>query len=100
MALEGLSEIDLPVDWCAMARPADSPTVLERVIRRDQWLLGTGVFVVAGLAWVYLYRASVMMHSTAAEAAEHAAMGMDMPGADISGCPASSRRSASRSRTR
>jgi predicted metal-binding membrane protein len=57
-----------------------SPSVLERAIRRDTWIVGAGLVIMCALGWLYLYRAAAAMHAEAGEAAMHAAMGMDMPG--------------------
>ena len=56
----------------------------ERVIRRDQLLFGAGMILVAGLGWVYLIRAAAAMRTSTDEAAMHAAMGMSMPGGELS----------------
>jgi predicted metal-binding membrane protein len=58
----------------------DRLSPIERIIRRDRLLLGAGLAIVAGLAWLYLIDAAAAMGATADEAAMHAAMGMDVPG--------------------
>jgi len=56
--------------------PMQSPTVLERVVRRDRLLMALGLAATIVLAWAYLLRAAAGMHAMASEAEMHAAMGM------------------------
>ena len=60
---------------------ADSPSALERVIRRDRVIAGLGLAGLTGLSWLYLASMSGGMHSAAMEAEMHAAMGMPEMGA-------------------
>ena len=54
----------------------DSPSVLERVLRRDRVVIATGVFLVVLLAWIYLVRIASGMRADAMTAIDMAAMGM------------------------
>jgi predicted metal-binding membrane protein len=54
----------------------DSPSVLERVLRRDRVVIASGVFLVVLLAWIYLGRMAGGMRAEAMAAMDMAAMGM------------------------
>ena len=60
---------------------ADSPSALERLIRRDRVIVGVGLVCLTALSWVYLASMAGGMHSAAIEADMHAAMGMPEMGA-------------------
>ena len=53
-----------------------SPSALERVVRRDRLLMALGLAATIVLAWAYLVRAAAGMQAMAGEAEMHAAMGM------------------------
>ena len=59
----------------------DTPSSLERLIRRDQLATVLGLAAMTALAWTYLAREAASMQSMAMDARMHAAMGMaDMRG--------------------
>jgi predicted metal-binding membrane protein len=62
----------------------DRLSLLERTIRKEQFILGAGLLVIAGLAWIYLAQTASAMRMSAEEVAMHAAMGMHMPGMEMS----------------
>ncbi len=54
----------------------DTPSALERMIRRERWLMAVGLAATTALGWAYLARAATSMHAMTIEAQMHAAMGM------------------------
>jgi predicted metal-binding membrane protein len=66
-------------------RQIDRPTLLERVIRRDQLVVAGALLVAAAIAWLYLLRSASSMYATVSEAAMRATMGMEMSAAPPSG---------------
>jgi predicted metal-binding membrane protein len=54
-------------------------TPLERLLRRDRWIVGAGLLVVAGLAWWWLLRGAGM-GMTAVEMTRHSLMNMPATG--------------------
>lgn len=62
-------------------RNPDTPSSIERLIRRDRVATVLGLGVMTALAWTYLVREAASMQSMAMDARMHAAMGMaDMRG--------------------
>ena len=59
-----------------MTGAPDTPSSLERLIRRDRLVTLLGLATMTGLAWTYLVREAATMHSMAMDAGMHAAMGM------------------------
>ena len=59
-----------------MADSADLVASIERLIRRDRLWVALGLVVTITLAWLYLLREAAAMNTMAAEARQHAAMGM------------------------
>ena len=57
---------------------ADTPSALERLIRRDRQLMTAGLAAVTLLAWLYIARGAAAMDDMAMEEQMHAAMGMVM----------------------
>ena len=57
-----------------------SDLAFERVLSRDRWIIGGCVALVAGLAWLWLWRQWSAMGSV-----NDSMAGMDMPGMDMSG---------------
>jgi predicted metal-binding membrane protein len=57
-----------------------SDLTLERVLSRDRWIIGGCVALVAGLAWLWLWRQWSAMGGV-----DDSMAGMDMPGMDMSG---------------
>jgi predicted metal-binding membrane protein len=57
---------------------APAASVLERIVRRDRYLMAAGLAAVTALAWSYLVRSAAAMNAMSAEAQMHAAMGMVM----------------------
>jgi len=49
---------------------------VDRLIRRDRFLIGIGLAATTVLAWIYLFRIAADMNAMSAEAQMHAAMGM------------------------
>jgi len=60
-----------------------SDLTFERILARDRWIVGACIALIAGLAWIWLWR------EWAAMSADNAMAGMDMPGMDMSGAMAS-----------
>src|SRR5439155_26022117 len=62
------------------ARAPETPSALERVIRRDRWLMVFGLAATILLAWTYLVRAAATMPAMTPamtmDAQMHAAQGM------------------------
>jgi predicted metal-binding membrane protein len=56
--------------------PADTPTDLERLVRRDRFIAALALSIVTLVAWIYLFRTAAVMRAAASEAEMHAAMGM------------------------
>jgi predicted metal-binding membrane protein len=57
---------------------APAASALERIVRRDRYLMAAGLAAVTALAWSYLLRSAAAMDAMSAEAQMHAAMGMVM----------------------
>lgn len=53
---------------------------IERVLARDRWIVAGCVALIAGVAWIWLWRQSLTM-----SAVDHSMAGMDMPGMDMGG---------------
>ena len=59
-----------------MPHAGETPSALERLLRRDRLAVGFGLAAIAVIAWIFLFRMSADMRSREAEAQMHAAMGM------------------------
>ncbi len=57
----------------------DTPSTLERLIRRDRAIAALALGAITLLAWIYLFRAGAGMESMAMDARMHEAMGMADP---------------------
>jgi predicted metal-binding membrane protein len=69
-------QLDEPELIVAVRPSSLAPSPIETLVRRDRLVALLGLAAVAGLAWLYLLRMAAGMHSAAAEADMHAAMGM------------------------